>query len=71
MPVLQPRKEYGGDVCQPEKVLRQRRAVVVGTVAAAVETAAAAVAAAAVAAVKKAAMACTMILSFAATLHAG
>ena len=54
--------EKGSAVCQPETVLGQRRAVVVGTVAAAVGTRAAAVVAAAAAAVKKNATARTMTM---------
>ena len=41
MPVLQPRKEKVGTVCQPEKVLGQRRAVNNGMVVAVVAAAAA------------------------------
>ena len=47
MPVLQPRKEQVGTVCQPEKVLGQKRAVSDGMVVAVVGTAAAVAAAAA------------------------
>ena len=66
MPVLQPRKEQVGTVCQPEKVLGQRRAVNDGMSVAVVETAAAAVAAAA-APFKKNATARTMTMLLAAT----
>ena len=47
MPVLQPRKEQVGTVCQPEKVLKQRKAVNDGMPVAVVGTAAAVAAAAA------------------------
>ena len=49
--LVQPRKEKGGAVCQPEKVLGQR-AVFVGTVAASVGTTAVATVSAAAAAVE-------------------
>ena len=53
MPVLQPRKEQVGTVCQPEKVLGQRRAVNDGMAVAVVGTAAAAAVAAAAAPLEK------------------
>ena len=67
MPVLQPRKEQVGTVCQPEKVLGQRRAVNDGMTVAVVGTAAVAVVAAAAARREKNATALTTTMLPAAT----
>ena len=53
MPVLQPRKEQVVTVCQPKKVLGQRKAVNDGMAVAVVETAAATAVAAAAAPFEK------------------
>ena len=67
MPVLQPQKEQVGTVCQPEKVLGQRRAVNDGMSVAVVETAAAAAVATAAAPFKKTTTARTTTMLLAAT----
>ena len=71
MPVLQPRKEQDGTVCQPEKVLGHRKAVNDGMSGAVVETTAAAVAAAAAPFIKNSTACTTTMLPTATAVPIG